>query len=232
MGDLEGLSAVADNETAAIIVEPIQGEGGINPIPLDFAIELRRLCDKRNITLIFDEVWTGCGRTGKWFGHQHFSSADGSVVKPDIMTLGKAIGGGLPVGVMFAKPEIAALFTPGKHGCTIGGNPIGTAVAKTIFDVIERDNLLQNAEVLGEKSVTRLKSDARLASRVNAVRGKGLFIGIELKEPPKMLVERAMELGVVINLTGQKIIRLAPPIDISETLLMDGLDRAVKAICA
>lgn len=231
MGDLEGLSAAADNETAAVIVEPIQGEGGINPIPLDFAIELRRLCDQRHITLIFDEVWTGCGRTGKWFGHQHFVDASGKVVQPDIMTLGKAIGGGMPVGVMFARPEIAALLTPGKHGCTIGGNPLGMSVAKTIFDVIERENLLQHAATLGERAVARLKAEPRLSAKVAAVRGKGLFLGLELKEPPLKLVERALEHGVIINVTGGKIIRVAPPIDVSEADLNAGLDRMINAIC-
>jgi predicted acetylornithine/succinylornithine family transaminase len=231
MGDLEGLSAAADNETAAIIVEPIQGEGGVNPIPLDFAIEMRRLCDARNITLIFDEVWTGCGRTGKWFGHQHFVDAGGKVVQPDIMTLGKAIGGGMPVGVMFARPEIAALLTPGKHGCTIGGNPIGMSVARTIFDVIERENLLQYAAELGEHAVARLRGESRLAGKVANVRGKGLFIGVELTEVPKELVERALARGVVINVTGQKIIRIAPPINISRTDLDRGLDLLIESIC-
>ena len=231
MGDLEGLAAVADNETAAVIVEPIQGEGGINPIPLDFAIELRRLCDQRNITLIFDEVWTGCGRTGKWFGHQHFVDASGKVIQPDIMTLGKAIGGGMPVGVMFARPEIAALLTPGKHGCTIGGNPLGMSVATTIFDVIEREGLLGHAATLGERALARLKADPRLAAKVTAVRGKGLFLGVELKEPPVKLVERALERGVIINVTGGKIIRIAPPINIDESEFNVGLDRTIEAIC-
>ena len=231
LGDLEALGAATDNETAAVIVEPIQGEGGINPIPLDFAIELRRLCDQRQITLIFDEVWTGCGRTGKWFGHQHFVDASGKVVQPDILTLGKAIGGGMPVGVMFARPELAALMTPGKHGCTIGGNPIGMSVARTIFDVIERENLLAHAATLGEKAGARLRGDARLLSRATAVRGKGLFLGIELKEPPTRLVERALERGVIINVTGQKIIRIAPPINVGEEEFFRGLDAMIEAVC-
>lgn len=231
LGDLEALGAATDNETAAVIVEPIQGEGGINPIPLDFAIQLRRLCDQRQITLIFDEVWTGCGRTGKWFGHQHFVDASGKVVQPDILTLGKAIGGGMPVGVMFARPELAALMTPGKHGCTIGGNPIGMSVARTIFDVIERENLLAHAATLGEKAAARLRGDARLLSRATAVRGKGLFLGIELKEPPTRLVERALERGVIINVTGQKIIRIAPPINVGEEEFIRGLDAMIEAVC-
>src|SRR5206468_3402656 len=161
------------NETAAIIVEPIQGEGGIHPVPIEFAIELRKLCDARQITLIYDEVWTGCGRTGKWFCHQYFTDAFGKVVLPDIMTLGKAIGGGLPVGVMFAKPELAALLVPGKHGCTLGGNPICMNVAKTIFDVIEREKLLEHAATLGEHAMARLRNESKIATKVAEIRGRG-----------------------------------------------------------
>ena len=145
LGDLEGLVAAVDPETAAVIVEPIQGEGGIHPLPTDYAVELRKLCDAHDVTLIFDEVWTGCGRTGRWFGHQHFTNAFGKVVQPDIMTLGKAVGGGLPVGVMFARPAVADLLVPGKHGSTLGANPICMAVSRTLFDVIEREKLLDNA---------------------------------------------------------------------------------------
>src|SRR4051812_5151691 len=139
--NIDAVIAAIDDETAGIIMEPIQGEGGINLWPADFPRKVRNLCDERGLTLIFDEVWTGCGRTGKWFAHQHFTGADGRSIQPDIMTLGKAVGGGLPVGVMFAKPEIAALMVPGKHGCTLGGNPICMSVARTIFDVIEKENL-------------------------------------------------------------------------------------------
>jgi len=235
LGDLEGLTAAVDDETAAIIVEPVQGEGGIFPLPVDFAIELRKLCNARQITLIFDEVWTGCGRTGKWFGHQWLG--DGSAktssptpVTPDIMTLGKAVGGGLPVGVMFAKPELAALMVPGKHGCTLGGNPICMAAAKTIFDVIERDHLLAHATKLGEHAVARLRTERRIQDKLLEVRGHGLFLGVELKAPPEKIVERALEKGLVINLTAQKVLRLAPPINISAKLLDEGLDRLIEVI--
>jgi len=230
LGDLEGLTAAVDDETAAVMVEPIQGEGGVFPVPNEFAVELRKICDQRQVTLIFDEVWTGCGRTGRWFGHQWFESA-GSVIQPDIMTLGKALGGGLAVGCMFARPEVAALLTPGKHGCTLGGNAIGMAAAGAVFDVIERENLLEHARVLGEHAMARLRGEKRLAGRVAAVRGRGLFLGLELPEPPKSLVERALARGVIINLTGQKIIRLAPPMNISKETLDRGLDRMIESIC-
>ncbi|MDB5298032.1 MAG: Aspartate aminotransferase family protein [Phycisphaerales bacterium] len=232
LGDLEGLSAAIDAETAAVLLEPIQGEGGIHPVPIDYAIELRRICDERGITLIFDEVWTGCGRTGKWFGHQHFVRADGSIVEPDIMTLGKAVGGGLPVGIMYAKPELAALLVPGRHGSTLGGNPICAAAATAVFDVIERDKLIGHAQSLGEHAIARLKNEPSIRHKVAQVRGKALFLGIELKQPPTGLVEKGIELGVLLNVTAQKVIRLAPPINIDYATWNAGLDLVVKAIAA
>jgi acetylornithine/succinyldiaminopimelate/putrescine aminotransferase len=230
LGDLEALSAAIEPETAAVIVEPIQGEGGIWPVPLQFMLELRRICTERQITLIFDEVWTGCGRTGRWFGHQHYADAMGRVIEPDIMTMGKAVGGGLPVGVMFAKPELAALLTPGKHGCTLGGNPICMAAARTIFDVIERDGLLARAQRLGRRAIELLRTDRRILGRVQEVRGQGLFLGIDLAEEPQKIVERAMELGVLVNLTSKKVIRLAPPLTISDEQWEQGLDLVCRAI--
>jgi acetylornithine/N-succinyldiaminopimelate aminotransferase len=230
LGDLEGLSSAVDEETAAVIVEPIQGEGGIHPLPIDYAVELRKLCDARGVTLIFDEVWTGGGRTGKMFGYQHLIDAAGKTVMPDIITLGKAVGGGLPVGVMFAKPEVADLLVPGKHGCTLGGNPICMAVGRTIFDIINRDKLTHHAAMLGESGMARLKQNKTIAPKVAAVRGRGLMIGIELKSPPDRLVERGLENGVVINLTSKNVIRLAPPINISGEDWDTGLDRVVKTI--
>jgi acetylornithine/N-succinyldiaminopimelate aminotransferase len=232
LGDLEGLVGAVNDETAAVIVEPIQGEGGIYPLSSEFVFELRKLCNARQVTLIFDEVWTGCGRTGRYFGHQHLRSPDGKVIEPDIMTLGKAVGGGLPVGVMYAKPEFAALFVPGKHGCTLGGNPICMAVAKTIFDVIERENLTQHAATLGEHVMARLRNEPKIKDKLAEVRGFGLFIGVELKAAPEKIVEKALDRGVLINLTSQKIVRIAPPINISKQDLDRGLDLLIEAIAS
>jgi acetylornithine/N-succinyldiaminopimelate aminotransferase len=226
LGDLEGLSAAVDSETAGVIVEPIQGEGGVHPANTDYMVELRKLCDHRQVTLIFDEVWTGCGRTGKWFAHQHLP------VQPDILTLGKAIGGGLPVGVMWAKPSLAAELVPGKHGCTLGGNPICMAVAKTVFDVIEREKLTDNASVLGEYGMARLRNEKKIAAKISGVRGRGLMIGIELKQPPQKLVEAGLERSIVINLTAKNVIRLAPPINITRADWDLGLDRLIETIAA
>jgi len=231
-GDFEALEKAVDNETAGVLMEPIQGEGGINLYPEGYAAKVRKLCDERGLTLIFDEVWTGCGRTGRWFGHQHFRDAAGKVVEPDIMTLGKAVGGGLPVGVMFAKPEIAKLLVPGKHGCTLGANPICMAVSRTIFDVIEKENLVNHAAELGEHAIARLKNESSIRQKVASIRGRGLFIGIELKEPPEKLVERALEKGVIINLTAKKVIRVAPPINIDRKLWDQGLDLVIQTIAS
>jgi predicted acetylornithine/succinylornithine family transaminase len=232
LGDLEGLTAAMDNETAAVIVEPIQGEGGIYPAPTDYIGELRRICDERKATLIFDEVWTGCGRTGKWFGHQHFVDAGGKRIEPDIMTLGKAVGGGLPVGIMWAKPDIAKLLVPGKHGSTLGGNPICMAVSKTIFDVINREKLTDNAATLGEHGMARLRNEKRIASKIAGVRGRGLMIGIELKDAPEKFVEKGLNHGVLMNLTSKTVVRLAPPINITREEWDLGLDRVIETLAA
>jgi acetylornithine/N-succinyldiaminopimelate aminotransferase len=229
-GSIEAVEKAIDPEVAGIIIEPIQGEGGVNLYPPDFLPGVRRLCDAKSITLIFDEVWTGCGRTGRWFGYQNFPSPGGQATEPDIMTLGKAVGGGLPVGVMFAKPETAKYLVPGKHGCTLGGNPTCMAVAKTICDVIERDGLLAHAATLGEHAISRLRAENSFKDKVHDVRGRGLMLGIELKNPPAKLVERGLESGIVINLTAQKVIRLAPALTISRQQWDQGLDRLVKMI--
>lgn len=231
-GDFDALEKAVDDQTAGIIMEPIQGEGGIYVHSLDYIQRVRDLCDQRRLTLIFDEVWTGCGRTGKWFGHQHFVNSDGRVIEPDIMTLGKAAGGGLPVGVMYAKPEIAKHLVPGTHGCTLGANPICMAVAETIFEAIERLKLLDHAIAMGDYTIERLRKEPKIASRIAAIRGKGLMLGIELKEAPEKLVEKGLEHGVVINLTAQKVVRLAPPINIPRQVLEQGLDAVIETLAS
>jgi predicted acetylornithine/succinylornithine family transaminase len=233
-GDIAALEAAVDDETAGIIMEPIQGEGGINEYPADYPGRVRDLCDRRGITLIFDEVWTGGGRTGRWFAHQWFGRGGGDdVVTPDVMTLGKAVGGGLPVGVMWAKPEIAKLLVPGTHGSTLGGNPICMAVARAIFEVIERDRLVKHAQELGEQAVARLRDEPRLKGKVVDVRGRGLMLGVELRSAPAAgFLERAMAKGVLINLTAKQVVRLAPAINITHEDWERGLDRVVEVLAA
>jgi acetylornithine/N-succinyldiaminopimelate aminotransferase len=229
-GNIAALTEAVDDQTAAILMEPIQGEGGVNPLPPGYAHRVRQLCDQRGLTLIFDEVWTGCGRTGRWFAYQDFKSPDGKPVEPDIMTLGKAIGGGLPVGVMFAKPPIAKLLVPGKHGCTLGGNPICMAVAAAIFDVIEGESLLHKAAALGEHAIARLRKEPAIQGKVREVRGRGLMLGIELQQPPTKFVERGLANGIVANLTAQKVIRLAPALTISPQQWDRGLEALIRTI--
>jgi acetylornithine/N-succinyldiaminopimelate aminotransferase len=242
-GDILALTAAVDDETAGIIMEPIQGEGGVNLYPPDYPQQIRELCDAHGLTLIFDEVWTGGGRTGKWFAHQHFcadaakspsakpDAARGSCsVEPDIMTLGKAVGGGLPVGVMYAKPDIARLLIPGTHGCTLGGNPICMAVARTIFEVIQNENLLAHATAMGELAAAKLRNDQRLSSKLTDVRGLGLMLGIELATPPQNFLDKALDAGLVINLTAKQVIRLAPPINIPREQWLAGVDRVIDLI--
>ena len=230
--NIASIEAVVDEQTAGIIMEPIQGEGGVNIFSNEFAAQVRKLCDEKGLTLIFDEVWTGCGRTGKWFGYQYFVTPDGKTIEPDILTAGKAIGGGLPVGLMWAKPAIAQLLVPGKHGCTLGGNPICMSVGRTIFDVIEREGLLARALNFGEKGVGKLRNDPRIKGKVVDVRGHGVMLGIELAEAPQKIVDRGLERGVILNLTSSKIIRLAPAINIPADLWERGLELVIETIAA
>ena len=227
-GNFDALAAAVDDETASILMEPVQGEGGVNLYPPDYAARVRELCDQRGLTLIFDEVWTGCGRTGKWFGHQWF---EGNVV-PDVMTLGKAVGGGLPVGVMFARPEVADLMVPGTHGSTLGGNPICAAAAAEVFHVIERDGLLSHAAKLGDHAMARLRDEPSIREKIADVRGRGLFIGVELRDPPERFAERTQARGLIVNLTAKKVIRLAPPINISPADWDRGLDEVIEVIAS
>lgn len=222
-GDFDALKDAIDDETTGVILEPIQGEGGVNHYPADYPKKVRELCDERGLTMIFDEVWTGCGRTGKWFGHQHLG------VEPDVMTLGKAAGGGLPVGVMYAKPGLAKLMVPGTHGCTLGGNPICMAAAAGVFDVIEKGGLLAHATEMGALAVKTL-SASRAMAKVAEIRGKGLFIGIELKEQDDKVVERGIERGIILNVTAGKVIRLAPALTIERALWEEGLGKVVEVI--
>lgn len=248
-GDFDALVKAVDDETCGILMEPIQGEGGINLYPADYPQRVRELCDQKGLSLIFDEVWTGGGRTGKWFAYQHFcknagapraggagtagaGAAGACAVEPDMMTLGKAVGGGVPVGVMWARPELASLLVPGTHGCTLGGNPICMAIAKTIFDVIEQEGLVAHAAQLGEHAMARLRNEPRLKGKVAEVRGRGLMLGIELLEAPEKFLDKALARGLIINLTAKKVVRLAPAINISRADWDAGLDAVIDLLAS
>ncbi|WP_428389674.1 aspartate aminotransferase family protein [Mucisphaera sp.] len=229
--DLEAIKAAMDAETVAIIVEPIQGEGGIHVPDPGYFQSLRALCDEHDLLLIADEVWTGCGRTGRVFGHQLWD------VVPDLMTLGKGVGGGLPVGVMCARPEVAETYSAAKHGrvmhaTTLGGNCLAMAATATVFEVIEREKLDARAARLGEAVVKRLQRFAEGCEAVREVRGRGLFLGIEVDESKlpeasptaRDVVLALMERGVMINATKGGVLRIAPALTVPEDVLGEGLD--------
>jgi acetylornithine/N-succinyldiaminopimelate aminotransferase len=218
--DLAALEAAVDDQTCGVIVEPIQGEGGINMPAEGYLRGVREICNRHNLTMIVDEVWTGCGRTGKAFAYQHAG------IVPDIMTLAKALGGGLPVGCMFAVPEKAAFLKPGTHGCTLGGNPICAAAAAAVLEVIEQENLPARAAMLGEKVVRRVREfKGAAAGKIKEVRGKGLMLGLELTVTDGTgLVAAALARGLMINVTHKNVVRVAPALTVPEELLMKGLE--------
>lgn len=225
--DLNALAAAMDEQTAGVIVEPIQGEGGVNMPAADYLKGVRQLCDQRKVCLIFDEVWTGVGRTGKYFGHQH----DG--VTPDIMSMGKALGGGIPVAGIVAKPEIAAYFKPGTHGCTLGGNPVCAAVAGRIFEVMEKENLCAHATRMGELVQRTIRGFKKIATKIKEVRGKGLFIGVELAMADGTpVLQAALSKGLIINITHKHVIRICPAVNIPQAALEEGLAILEEAIAA
>jgi len=199
--DVEALKSAATSDTGAVILEPVQGEAGVYVAESDYLRAAREICDDRNALLIFDEVQTGFGRTGEWFGKDHFS------VKPDIMTLAKAMAGGLPIGVMLAAGDAAEALTKGDHGSTFAGGPLICAAALAVIDVIKEEKLVARSRENG----AYLKSElAKLGPQ--QVRGLGLMVGIDLDADCKSLVEKALAQGVLINSTGEHTLRLIPPL--------------------
>ncbi len=199
--DVEALKAAATSDTGAVILEPVQGEAGVYVAESDYLRAAREICDDRNALLIFDEVQTGFGRTGEWFGKDHFA------VKPDIMTLAKAMASGLPMGAMLAAGEAAEVLTKGDHGSTFAGGPVVCAAALAVIDVIREEKLVARSRENG----AYLKSElAKLGPR--EVRGLGLMVGIDLDADCKSLVEKALAQGVLINSTGEHTLRLIPPL--------------------
>ncbi len=209
LNDLAAVEKLVDDETCGIMVEPIQGEGGVNIASDDFLRGLRALCDRRGMILIFDEVQTGCGRTGKWFGYQQ------SGVTPDIMTLAKALGGGVAIGALVAKPEVAAKLVPGTHASTFGGNPLACAAAIATFQAIEEEGLLDHVTQIGEYIQGRLTALRSKFDFIRDVRGKGVMIGMELAHPGAKLVERCLAAGLLINCTHDTVIRMLPAMNIT-----------------
>jgi acetylornithine/N-succinyldiaminopimelate aminotransferase len=211
--DADEIRKAIDDETAAVMLEPIQGESGVNVPSPGYLNEVRELCTERNVLLILDEVQTGFGRTGKWFGKDH----DG--VEPDIMTLAKALGAGFPIGAMLAREGIE--FEAGEHGSTFGGTPLACATALASISVIEDEKLVERSRELGDYFMEKVLGENGLESRlvVKEIRGKGLMIAIELVKPCSDIVEQAIERGILINCTAGNVIRLVPPLVIRKAEL-------------
>lgn len=214
---LESVKKFVNAKTAAIMLEPIQGEGGVYPATLEFLKGLRALCDKEGILLIFDEVQTGVGRIGNWFGYQHYG------VEPDVMTLAKSLGGGIPIGAFVAKTEFANKMQPGTHASTFGGSPFVSAVSLAVFNAIEEQNLLEHVNQLSEKAFHRFNQLKDELNVIKDVRGCGFLIGIEVDEDPSLLITKCMERGVLVNRAGTNVLRILPALNIQEEDLMKGL---------
>jgi acetylornithine aminotransferase len=223
--DLEAIRHVAEHNKSvvAVLAEVVQGEGGINLMAPDFLAELRAICDAHGWLLMLDEVQTGIGRTGTWFGFQH------SGVMPDVIALAKGLGSGMPIGACLARGAAAEVFTPGSHGSTFGGNPLACAAALATLDAIEDEKLLDNARVRGEAIRAGLRSALDGVHGVVDIRGEGMMIGIELDRPCGELVTVARDAGVLINVTADSVIRLVPPL-IYGAAEVDALVAAVAGI--
>ncbi|MEG6586941.1 acetylornithine transaminase [Dendrosporobacter sp. 1207_IL3150] len=209
--DINALTEQVSEKTCAVILEPIQGEGGVNTPDDNYIDQVRALCDKYGALLIFDEIQTGIGRTGKMFAYQH------SNTKPDIVTLAKGLGGGVPIGAFIASNKVAQAFAPGDHGSTFGGNPLACAAANAVLGVIAEQNLLQNVETVAKYMLDELtKLQNKYPQIISQVRGKGLMLGVKLTKPGRDIVNACMEQGAIINCTAGDVLRFVPPLNITK----------------
>ncbi|MFC2138068.1 aspartate aminotransferase family protein [Bacteroidota bacterium] len=224
LNNIEAFKKSVDKNVAGIIIEPIQGEGGINIVDKVFLQELVAICKKENIVVIIDEVQTGMGRTGKFFGYEHFG------IKPDIMTMAKALGGGFPIGATLFSEEISKSISFGDHGTTFGGNPLACAAALATINVIEKENIVAKTKKLGNKTLDKLQKIAQNENSIVDVRGMGLMIAIELNFPGRPVVEKLMKKGILGNVTADKVLRLLPPLIMKEKELNYVVDILIETI--
>jgi len=226
INSIESLRAATEGNTnvVAVFLEAIQGEGGINPMHMDYLKAVRQLCDERDWLLMIDEVQCGMGRTGKWFAHQWAG------IVPDVMPLAKGLGSGVPVGAVVAGPKAAAIFQPGNHGTTFGGNPLAMRAGVETIRIMEEEGLLENAAQVGKHlaATLALALSAELASgAIKEIRGMGLMIGVELAKPCSALVQQCADKGLLISVTADTVIRLVPPLIMSAT----EADEVVSILC-
>ncbi|MFA5371127.1 MAG: acetylornithine transaminase [Sideroxydans sp.] len=210
--DLEAVHQVAQNnrDVVAVLVEPIQGEGGVRTPDTNYLQGLREICDAQNWLLMLDEVQCGMGRTGKWFAHQHTG------ILPDVMTLAKGPGSGVPIGACLAAGKASGTFKPGNHGSTFGGNPLACSAGIATLDIIEQDGLLAHAEHIGQFTRNGIAGALQGVAGVKAIRGQGLMIGIEMDKPCAELVKLALARGLLINVTADSVVRLLPPLILTQ----------------
>ena len=205
-GDIDAMKAAADGKTCAVMLEPVQGEGGVNVAPPGYLQAVREFCDSNNLLLVFDEVQVGCGRTGKLFAYQHDD------VAPDIMTVAKALAGGPPIGAMIASEKVAATFSPGTHGSTFGGNPLVTAAAVAALRTLLEDDVLDNCCAMGEYLHQSLEQLSSRYPFTGEVRGRGLILALQLNIPGAEIVKQALAQGLLINCTAGNVLRFVPPL--------------------
>ncbi|MEK6725581.1 MAG: acetylornithine transaminase [Deltaproteobacteria bacterium] len=218
--DLEALRRAITEKTCAIMMEPIQGEGGVNVPSKEYIQGLRRLCDEKGLLLIFDEVQTGIGRTGKLFAYEYFG------IEPDIMTLAKGLANGIPIGAMLTKDKFASAFVPGAHASTFGGNPLATAAALAVLHTIKKEDILRNCNIVSGYLINRLKELMKGFDFIKDVRGIGLLIGMELTFDAGDIVKKCMDRGILINYTNGNVLRFIPPLIVME----DEVDVLITAL--
>ncbi|MDP4092835.1 MAG: acetylornithine transaminase [Bacillota bacterium] len=226
LNDLEALEKAVTPSTCAVMIEPVQGESGVYPTTQEYLKGIRKLCDEKGLLLIFDEIQCGLGRTGKLFAYEHYG------VEPDIFTLAKALGGGVPIGALCAKEYVAQAFTPGDHGSTFGGNPLACAAGVAVMDVLLNDGLVENSAKMGEYFFEKLKQLSEKSGMISEMRGKGLMIGVQLKaDKAKEVKDKCYEKGYLIGSVGANILRIAPPL-IIEKQDIDGFISVLEVILA
>jgi acetylornithine/N-succinyldiaminopimelate aminotransferase len=222
--DLDAVKELIDDETCGILLEPVQGEGGIHIAEKDFLVGLRQLADQHHCCLIFDEVQTGMGRTGSWFAYQQ------TPVQPDIMTLAKGLAGGVACGAMIARPEIGKSLRPGTHASTFGGNPLAMAAGIAAVRMIEEEGLLDNCRRMSDRFRTRFEALQSELPLIRELRIRGLMIGLDLNVPAAAVVQKAMQRGVLLNVTHDTVVRLLPPLNITEEQVDQGCEAVADVL--
>ena len=221
INNIEALRQTISPTTCAIMLEPIQGESGVHPIDTKYIQEVKKLCVENDLLLIFDEVQTGMGRTGKFFGYMHFN------IEPDIFTLAKALGGGIPIGAVCAKEDVAKAFEPGDHGSTFGGNPLACTAGLAVIDALINENLIENATVMGEYFKLKLEQLKEKHKSIKEIRGKGLMIGLEFTDHiAKDFVKSLFNKGFLVGNVGTKIMRFLPPLIVTK----EEIDKLIHAM--